>query len=81
MRLLLTVARLQRLIHQRNLFVGISSVLLMANLLLAFKNFFYKERVVIVPPELHQSFWVEGNRVSNHYLEEMALFFAQVLIS
>ncbi|MBY0281571.1 MAG: type IV conjugative transfer system protein TraE [Alphaproteobacteria bacterium] len=80
MRLLLTVARLQRLIHQRNLFVGISSVLLMANLLLAFKNFFYKERVVIVPPELHQSFWVEGNRVSNHYLEEMALFFAHLLL-
>ena len=80
MRLLLNVARLQHLIHQRNIFVGISAVLLGANVLLAFKNFSYQERIIIVPPELHQSFWVEGNRVSNHYLEEMTLFFAHLLL-
>ena len=75
MRLRLNTARLQHLIHQRNIFVGMSAVLLGANVLLAVKTFSHQERIIITPPELHQSFWVEENRVSHHYLEEMSLFF------
>ncbi len=80
MRLRLNTARLQHLIHQRNIFVGLSAALLGVNTLLAFKNFSHQERIIIVPPDVHQSFWVEGNRVSNHYLEEMSLFFAHLLL-
>jgi len=80
MRLRLHNVRLHHLIHQRNIFVGLSAALLGANILLALKTFFHLERILVMPPEIHQSFWVEGNRVSNHYVEEMALFFAHLLL-
>jgi conjugal transfer pilus assembly protein TraE len=80
MRLFLNLARLQHLIHQRNIFVGMSALLLGANVLLALKTFSHHERIIIVPPELHQSFWVEGKEVSHNYLEEMTLFFAHLLL-
>ena len=80
MRLRLNTARLHHLIHQRNIFVGMSAILLGTNVLLAVKTFSHHERIIITPPEVHQSFWVEGNRVSNHYLEEMSLYFAHLLL-
>jgi conjugal transfer pilus assembly protein TraE len=38
------------------------------------------ERVIITPPQLTQGFWVEGNRFSPQYLEEMALHYAHFLL-
>lgn len=36
------------------------------------------ERTIIVPPEISKSFWIDNNKVSKSYLEEMALYIAQL---
>jgi conjugal transfer pilus assembly protein TraE len=36
--------------------------------------------VIITPPELTQSYWVQGSAFSKSYLEEMALFFSHLLL-
>ncbi len=40
-----------------------------------------RERVVVVPPTVHKSFWVETERVSAEYLEQMAYFLAQLTLN
>ena len=39
-----------------------------------------RERVVMVPPTIHKSFWVEADRVSGEYLEQMAYFLMQLTL-
>ena len=39
-----------------------------------------RERVVMVPPTIHKTFWVETDRVSGEYLEEMAYFLMQLTL-
>lgn len=40
-----------------------------------------RERVVLVPPTLHKTFWVDGERASAEYLEQMAYFLAQLTLN
>lgn len=35
-------------------------------------------RTIVVPPEINRTFWVERDQVSQEYLEQMALFIAQL---
>ena len=72
--------RLTYLNVQRNLLIALSAILLTIVLLQTLLLFFKKERMIISPPELKQSYWVEGERFSNSYLEEMALFFTHLLL-
>ena len=39
-----------------------------------------RERVVMVPPTIHKTFWVEAERVSGEYLEQMAYFLMQLTL-
>lgn len=39
------------------------------------------ERVVLVPPTIHKSFWVESDKVSAEYLEQMAYFLIQLVLN
>lgn len=39
------------------------------------------ERIVIVPPTIHKTFWVESDRVSSEYLEQMAYFLMQLTLN
>ncbi len=72
--------RLGHLAAQGKLFVGLCAVLLVIVLLETILLFFKHERIIISPPELHQAYWVEGDRFSNAYLETMAFFFAHLLL-
>lgn len=36
------------------------------------------ERTIIVPPEINKTFWVDNEKVSSEYLEEMAMHIAQM---
>lgn len=72
--------RLSDLKFQRNTVAGICAVLLGINTIQSLYFFFRHERVVITPPQLTQGFWVEGNRFSPQYLEEMALHYAHFLL-
>jgi conjugal transfer pilus assembly protein TraE len=40
-----------------------------------------RERVVMVPPTIHKTFWVESERASAEYLEQMAYFLAQLTLN
>ena len=40
-----------------------------------------RERVVLVPPALHKTFWVEAERSSPEYLEQMGYFLAQLTLN
>ena len=72
--------RLTHLNVQRNILAGAALILLVIVLLQTLLLFFKKERVIINPPELTQSYWVEGDRFSKSYLEEMAMFFTHLLL-
>lgn len=39
------------------------------------------ERILIVPPSIHKSFWVSAERVSPEYLEQMGYFLMQLTLN
>lgn len=80
MKFKLLYGRLDYILHQRNALFFLVVTLLILNFLQAIAVFFKRERVVVMPPEITQEFWVEKNRVSQSYLEEMTLFFAGLIL-
>lgn len=65
---------------QRNVLGGLSLTLLLAVVLQAALLFSKSSQTIILPPEVKQSFWVEGNRFSPVYLEEQGMYFAHLLL-
>ena len=80
MKLFLRGKRLSHLQFQRNLLAGLSLCLLMVVTLQAILLFFKSEKIIVHPPELKQSYWVEGNSFAPTYLEEMALYYCHLLL-
>ncbi|HUX80186.1 MAG TPA: type IV conjugative transfer system protein TraE [Alphaproteobacteria bacterium] len=80
MKLRLLNNRLGDLLHQRNLILALGLGLLGLNFTQALFTLFHSERIVVVPPDLKQEIWLEKNRVSASYLEEMALVFADLIL-
>lgn len=80
MKYLLQHARLQHLIQNRNGYLMLASVSLLLNLILSIGILLVSnhERIVIVPPGINKSFWVDEAHVSPEYLSEMSLFFANL---
>ena len=39
------------------------------------------ERIVVVPPTIHKTFWVESDQVSGEYLEQMGYFLMQLTLN
>lgn len=39
------------------------------------------ERTILVPPDLHKTVWVDSEKVSNEYLEEMAYFISSLVLN
>lgn len=39
------------------------------------------QRIVVVPPTIHKTFWVESDRVSSEYLEQMGYFLMQLTLN
>lgn len=66
--------------YQRNMLLGLVAVLLTILIVLSACLFFRSERVIVLPPEVRQEFWVEGNRFSPEYLEEMAVYFLHLAL-
>ena len=69
-----------KLISQRNVWIGISALMAVSNILLSTGVFFKKERTILVPPHITKTLWVEGGTVSKEYLEEMGLYMAKLLL-
>lgn len=59
---------------------SISSLL---SFILGASNFYLlgKERIIVVPPVGNQQFWVASHTVSESYLQEMAQYFASLLLN
>ena len=55
---------------------------LLVNVVLAFLTVRLsdRERVVLVPPTINKTFWVESERVSAEYLQQMAYFLMQLTL-
>lgn len=80
MKLSLYTSKIHQLIEQRNALVLVAIALGLSNVGLVVLLTFKAERVILVPPQIQRSFWVEGSKVSAAYLEEMALFFSYQLL-
>jgi conjugal transfer pilus assembly protein TraE len=67
-------------ISERNVWLGISGALVISNVLLGAALLYKRERVVLVPPQITKSFWVQGHEVSKEYLEEIGLYMSKLLL-
>ncbi|MFQ5729706.1 MAG: type IV conjugative transfer system protein TraE [Waddliaceae bacterium] len=78
------IANLRRstrnLLFQRNIFLGLSFILALAFVPVSLLLFFKQERIVVVPPVVEKTFWVEKDNVSATYLEQFGHFLGQLLL-
>lgn len=73
-------ATVKKVIQQKNFLIILTGVLAFTNVLLAFGMLSKSERVILVPPEINKSFWVTRTKVSDEYLQEMAVFLADLIL-
>lgn len=73
-------SRLADIKVQRNALLGACALLLLSNSIQAILLIYRHERIIVAPPQLTQSFWVEGNQFSAQYLEQMALHYAHLIL-
>ncbi len=83
MKTAIQLSHLQKLIAQRNGYLVLAAGLLLLCVLLSAMvlHLIGRERIIITPPVVHQSFWVDHNDVSPDYLSEMTSFFAQLRLT
>lgn len=76
-------SRLQHVIRYRNGYLMLATGSIMLNLL--FIGYLFTlvghERIVLIPPQVSKSFWVDGQHVSSDYLSEMGLFFTHLRLN
>tara|TARA_R110002050_G_scaffold249861_1_gene387718 strand:- start:15345 stop:15905 length:561 start_codon:yes stop_codon:yes gene_type:complete len=72
--------RIKNLLSQRNMLLTGAAGLLASNIILVFFLFQKSDRIIVVPPEIKEQFWVEHHLVSPGYLQEWTLFFAHLLL-
>ncbi len=65
---------------QKNQMLAIVLIIGLSNLFLAAYLFSNKERIVVIPANVNNAFWTEHRSVSKEYLEEMAMFFTNLLL-
>ncbi len=68
---------------QRNRLMMACAALCMISILLGASNFVLigKERIIVLPAEVHRSFWIASDSVSESYLEQMAQFLVHLLLN
>ncbi len=76
-------SRLQNLIAQRNGYLVLAAALAMISLILVICvcRMVNRERIVIVPPVIHQAFWVNSQTVSPEYLSQISSFLVQLRLN
>lgn len=72
--------RIKDLLSQRNMLLAGATGLLASNLILGFFLFQKRDRIIVMPPEVKEQFWVEHHLVSPGYLQEWTLFFTHLLL-
>jgi len=69
-----------KLLSQRNGLLALAGILSLSNVLLVVGLICKSERVILVPPHIHKSLWVEDGEVSKEYLEEMGAYLSKLLL-
>ena len=77
MKLKVQTSFLQHVIRRRNGYLALASGSLLLNVLLgiALISMIGREKIILLPPRISQTFWVEHGDVSPEYLAEMGQFF------
>lgn len=70
----------KKLRTQCNTWIALCVLLTLSILLLGLGLLQRREKIILVPPTLHKSFWVQGDQLSKEYLEEMALYLSKLLL-
>jgi conjugal transfer pilus assembly protein TraE len=83
MKNILRQSRIQYLIQNRNGYLLIASISLVANIILAMGmiNAMNRQKVILVPPTIERTLWVTSDQVSPEYLSSMSLFLADLLLN
>jgi len=69
--------------YKANLWMGIAAIMLVSNVMLAgfVATADTSEKTIVVPPQVEKPFTVQGNEVSPAYIEQMARYFSQLLLT
>ena len=74
-------SRIQKALYQRNILLPITILLSLSVLVLCFVVCMKRERIVIIPANVTEKFWLEESRVSPSYLDQMSGYFASILLT
>lgn len=82
MRMAAYTRQLSQIIKQRNLLLVGLGISIMLNILISGLAYKLSDRykIVITPPVLEESFWIENRKVSSSYLQQMADYFCRLLL-
>lgn len=69
-----------KLLSQRNNLFVLAGALVFSNVLLVVGLICKHERIILVPPQITKTLWVQGSEVSQEYLEEMGLYISKLLL-
>lgn len=72
--------KLSELLAQRNTVLIVAFCMALSNIILVSAYVCKRARIILVPPQIKKTFWVEEGRVSKEYLEEMTLYISQLLL-
>lgn len=73
--------QISKLLSQRNMLFPICLMLCISQIITLVLLFGKKERIILVPPVLEKSIWVEASSVSPSYLEQMGLFIGNLMLT
>lgn len=69
-----------KFISQKNGLLVLTCILGLNSLILTSTLVFSSEKIIVLPPETRQSFWVKGGIVSTEYLEDMGWGLSKLLL-
>jgi conjugal transfer pilus assembly protein TraE len=68
-----------RILSQRNGLLIVVGVLALSNVILSAGYLYKSEKIILVPPHIKKTVWIQGGEVSQSYLEEMGLYMVKLL--
>jgi type IV conjugative transfer system protein TraE len=69
-----------KILSQRNSLFIVAGILSLSNVLLGVALVCRHEKIILVPPHITKTLWVQGGEVSKEYLEEMGLYMSKLLL-
>lgn len=69
-----------KLLSQRNGLLVVVGILALSSVILSAGYLYKSEKIILVPPHIKKTLWVQGGEVSQEYLEEMGLYVAKLLL-